>query len=190
MEGAPKPVSDGLYIVGFGANIDPERNISSALATLLNRFGKVHVSRIARTAPIGVPGGAFFLNGALAFRSPLAEQDVKDWFNALETAHGRDRTSPDCKILPRPLDLDILHHLKRAEAPRQEALPRDSYARPFVEDLLAHLDLAHRTAWDPPLDCVALIVAGHRVGERSVTLTSPSSPPHPLFPSPRQDSSL
>ncbi|MCF8480538.1 MAG: 2-amino-4-hydroxy-6-hydroxymethyldihydropteridine diphosphokinase [Rhodospirillum sp.] len=177
-------MTGGLYIVGFGANIAPERNVTSAISALLARFGEVHVSRIARTAPVGVPGGALFLNGALAFQSPLKAEDLKDWFNALETAHGRDRTSPDSKILPRPLDLDILHHIEGSKAPRRDSLPQDSYIRPFVEDLLAHLDLTHRTAWDPPLDCVALIIAGHRVGERSVTLRSPPSPS-----SPRQDCS-
>jgi 2-amino-4-hydroxy-6-hydroxymethyldihydropteridine diphosphokinase len=162
-------VSAPLYILGLGSDIEPERNIARALEALVARFGPIHVSHLARTTPVGVPGEAPFINGAAALRSTLPEGELKAWCNAQETAQGRDRTNPRRKTLPRPLDLDILLRIDDGAPPPPDALPREPYARPFVLDLLAHLGLGPTPPWraGPRVTITAL---GHPLGDRATLI--------------------
>jgi hypothetical protein len=73
-----------------------------------------------------------FLNCLFVTESTLAPQQLKTFFIAMELAHGRDRSDPNCKVLDRPLDIDIL-----------ASSPTDDFAATrvdaYLNELLAEL---------------------------------------------------
>ena len=97
----------GKAYLSLGSNVDPERNLRSAIAALRERFGDLSLSPIYRTAAIGFDGPDF-LNAAAIIESDLDPQALNDWLHALEDAHGRDRSGP--RFGDRPLDIDIVFY--------------------------------------------------------------------------------
>ncbi len=97
----------GKAYLSLGSNLDPERNLRSAIAALHERFGDLSLSPVYRTTAIGFDGPDF-LNAAAVIESDLDPQTLNDWLHALEDAHGRDRSGP--RFGDRPLDIDIVFY--------------------------------------------------------------------------------
>ena len=63
-------------IIGIGSNIDPEKNIASALFFLRQEQEFVSVSSLIKTSPIGISEQPDFLNGAAKV---LTEMELADF---------------------------------------------------------------------------------------------------------------
>jgi len=99
-------------VIAFGANLgDREATIASATRTLAESPGVelVAVSHVYETAAVtdaGVdPEAPGYLNGVLVVETALAPLDLLDLLQAIETAHGRVRTT---HWGDRTLDLDVI----------------------------------------------------------------------------------
>lgn len=97
----------GKAYLSLGSNMDPERNLRSAIAALRERFGDLSLSPVYRTAAVGFEGPDFF-NAAAVIESDLDPPALNAWLHALEDAHGRDRSGP--RFGDRPLDIDIVFY--------------------------------------------------------------------------------
>jgi 2-amino-4-hydroxy-6-hydroxymethyldihydropteridine diphosphokinase len=126
--------------ISLGSNIEPERNLRSAVAALRERFGEVQLSPVYRTRAVGFEGPDF-LNAIAAIESDVHPFALNDWLHALEIAHGRDRR--DKSYSDRPIDLDIIYFGKLVlEGPGDFMLPRPELRHAFVLKPLA--DIAPR----------------------------------------------
>ena len=99
-------------VIAFGANLgDREATIASATRTLAESPGVelVAVSPVYETAAVtdgGVdPEAPGYLNGVLVVETALAPLDLLELLQAIETAHGRVRTT---HWGDRTLDLDLI----------------------------------------------------------------------------------
>jgi 2-amino-4-hydroxy-6-hydroxymethyldihydropteridine diphosphokinase len=91
--------------VSVGSNIDRERNIASAITALEKAFGPLQRSRTFESQAEGFAGDPFY-NLVVGFDTEQSPRQVGDTLNAIEDAHGRDRSSGKCSS--RTLDLDLL----------------------------------------------------------------------------------
>ena len=98
-----------LFIT-IGSNINPQKNIKSALNQLKEIFGKIYKSRLYKSQPVFGPHSSEpqddYINGAILTTSNLSTNYIK--FNILrkiETSLGRVRTID--KYASRTIDLDI-----------------------------------------------------------------------------------
>ena len=134
----------GKAYLSLGSNVDPERNLASALRALRARFGAPVLSPVYRTAAIGFEGPDF-LNSAAIIDSDLDAHALNDWLHALEEQHGRDRGGP--RFGDRPLDIDIVFYddlvidgAENASGPeRALRLPRPELRHAFVLKPLADI---------------------------------------------------
>ena len=97
-----------FYLCSIGSNLDPHQHVSQAVGELLVHFGRLQLSSVIQTKPVGMHSSHDFLNCLFVAESELAPHQLKAHFVAMELAHGRDRSDPRCKVLDRPLDIDIL----------------------------------------------------------------------------------
>jgi 2-amino-4-hydroxy-6-hydroxymethyldihydropteridine diphosphokinase len=164
------------YFVGLGSNIEPHRNIETALDQLVQRFGLVDISRILATAPVGRVKGAF-LNAVASFETELSAKALKELFCGIETAYGRDRAHPDCAHRDRPIDLDIL-----IECPADSreilsaSIPLEDYYRPAALELIHVMGLACSVPPSRVEGAVAIRFGQDRIGLAPVRLVR--SVPH------------
>jgi pteridine reductase len=92
------------YLIGLGSNVDPHRNMPSALKRLQTIFGSIEVSRIRDTAPVG-PMRSRFLNAVALIQTRTTPDPLKALFCELETEFGRNRP------YLRPSALELIHVL-------------------------------------------------------------------------------
>jgi len=105
------------YFIGIGSNISPTLHIPTAVDLLLKTSMNLAISRIIRTAPVGLLDNRnYFLNLAIMIRSSLAAQALKDTLNEIEIRLARDRNDPDRKVKNSTIDLDILLHLENCQS--------------------------------------------------------------------------
>lgn len=95
-------------LCSIGSNIEPINNTALALTRLARLFGQVQISPLVRTRAVAVTGQQDFLNAFIRFESDASDFELKQQLNAIEIDLGRDRSHRDSKILPRPMDIDIL----------------------------------------------------------------------------------
>ena len=95
-------------LCSIGSNIEPVNNTALALTRLARLFGQVQLSPLVRTRAVAVTGQQDFLNAFIRFESDASDFELKQQLNAIEIDLGRDRSHRDSKILPRPMDIDIL----------------------------------------------------------------------------------
>jgi len=103
----PDPVD--AYI-GLGSNLgDPQARLAAAMAALgrLPQSTLEAVSRVYRTAPVGLLEQPDFLNAVARLRTSLAPRALLEALLAIEQDQGRMRSTPNG---PRTLDLDLLLH--------------------------------------------------------------------------------
>jgi len=100
------PASVVAYI-GLGANLgDRRRTLDSAIDALstLPASAVLRTSGLYRSASMGADGPDY-LNAVVALRSALSPLALLQELQAIEAAHGRERSFPNA---PRTLDLDLL----------------------------------------------------------------------------------
>jgi len=123
--------------LSLGSNIEPERNLRTAIAALRARFGEVLVSPVYRTAAVGFDGPDF-LNAVAMIESDIHPFALNDWLHALEEAQGRDRR--DASYSNRPLDIDIIYFGDLIlDGPGDFTLPRPELRHAFVLKPLADI---------------------------------------------------
>lgn len=129
-------------LLSLGSNIEPLKNLSSALSSLRQRFGDLRLSLAYRTAAVGFDGPAF-VNAAVVLDSDLDVHALNDWLHALEDAHGRDRSGP--RFNDRTLDIDIVFFDDLVlEGAGHLQIPRDELRHAFVLKPLAEIAPAFR----------------------------------------------
>lgn len=127
--------------VSIGSNIDPDRNVASALAALRAVFGELVVSAIYQTPAIGFAGEDFH-NLAAGFDTDLPAHEVASRLHAIETAHGRRRQGE--RFASRTLDLDLVLYGDQVidepclKVPREEITHYDFVLCPLAE-IAGHL---------------------------------------------------
>ena len=120
------------YLCGLGSNISPERNLSRALALLVDVTSWLWVSRVLRSDPVGMESENSFLNALVIFWSDLDPEQLKARLNDMEERMGRGRDDPERKLKDHAIDIDILefHHV-----PSFDGQPiTEPYFRKLFED--------------------------------------------------------
>ncbi len=132
-------------LIMLGSNIDPEVNITGAIAALEERFGVIAQSKPCQTAAIGPEGKpnpeqADFVNLAVKIADAgLDAGALRAELRQIEAALGRVRTAD--KYAPRPIDMDIallgdeIHHDEdgKIKIPDPEIFTRSHMALPLAE---------------------------------------------------------
>ena len=93
--------------LSLGSNLEPQRYLPAAVASLRERFGAVTVSPAYRSRSVGFDG-ADFVNLAVGLDTELSPEALNDWLHALEDSHGRRRDRP--RYSDRTLDIDIVFY--------------------------------------------------------------------------------
>jgi len=142
---APEAPGAVAVLVAAGSNVDPERNLRTAVGLLAARYPGLRCSRAWRNAAVGF-AGEDFVNLALAFTTTDDLHEVIRHLQAAEAACGRERAAP--KWAPRSMDLDILLYGEKVLAEPGLTLPRpDLVRRPYMLGPAAELapQLRHPT---------------------------------------------
>jgi 2-amino-4-hydroxy-6-hydroxymethyldihydropteridine diphosphokinase len=122
--------------VSIGSNIDRDRNVAAALASLQREFGELQKSTVYETEAVGFDGDPFY-NMVVGFDTGLSPHQVAALLHRIEDQQGRQRRAG--KFSARTLDLDLLmydqlvldeDHLK---LPRPEILDYAFVLRPLAE---------------------------------------------------------
>ena len=97
-----------IAYVGLGANLGaPRRQLLAALQEL-GRIPQTRVtarSSLYRTAPIGGPDQADYVNAVARLETSLRPEELFSHLQEIERSHGRE---PSFRNAPRTLDLDLL----------------------------------------------------------------------------------
>ena len=123
--------------ISIGSNIDRDKNILASLQALEQQFGKLTISSIYESEPVGFTGDTFY-NLVVGFNSELEVKYVAKQLRQIELDNGRTR---DCqKFSARTLDLDLLLYDDLILNDGRLQIPRDEiehYA--FVLEPLAEI---------------------------------------------------
>ncbi|QKT03167.1 2-amino-4-hydroxy-6-hydroxymethyldihydropteridine diphosphokinase [Ectothiorhodospiraceae bacterium 2226] len=91
--------------VSVGSNVEPARYVRAGIRSLRERFGVLQISSVYESEAVGFAGDNFY-NLVVGFDTTESVTAVARTLQAIEDAHGRDRTGP--RFSPRTLDLDLL----------------------------------------------------------------------------------
>lgn len=92
--------------VSIGSNIDRERHVHRCLDALDETFGKLAISRVFESEPVGFEDRRNFYNLVVAFDSDASVGELQAWCKRLELAN--DRSPATHEPGPRTLDIDLL----------------------------------------------------------------------------------
>ncbi|MGZ5076859.1 MAG: 2-amino-4-hydroxy-6-hydroxymethyldihydropteridine diphosphokinase [Methylobacter sp.] len=129
--------------ISIGSNIDKDKHILASLLALEQAFGKLTVSSIYESEPVGFTGDTFY-NLVVEFDSDQDVKEVAKQLRQIELDNGRTRDSQ--KFSARTLDLDLILYGDLVINDGRLRIPRDEiehYA--FVLEPLAEIapDLKH-----------------------------------------------
>lgn len=127
------------YLIGIGSNIDPATHVAQAMIALGELGRNLKASRVVVTEPVGMVSEHQFHNLVVYLETDLPPVALKERFNQIETAFGRDRTDPLSPVKDRPLDLDILAEVTPSPDWGEILQAADSYYRPLVEELMERI---------------------------------------------------
>jgi len=123
--------------ISIGSNIDRDKNILASLKALEHNFGKLTISSIYESEPVGFTGDAFY-NLVVGFNSELGAKEVAKLLRQIELDNGRARDSQ--KFSARTLDLDLLLYNDLILNDGRLQIPRDEIERyAFVLEPLAEI---------------------------------------------------
>lgn len=126
----------GGYI-SIGSNIDKDKNILASLHALERQFGKLTISSIYESEPVGFTGDTFY-NLVVGFNSELGVKEVAKKLRQIELDNGRTRDSQ--KFSARTLDLDLILYDDLILNDGRLRIPRDEIERyAFVLEPLAEI---------------------------------------------------
>lgn len=132
--------------LSIGSNVARERNIDLAIRRLRERYGKLRLSSIYESEPVGFQG-EYFYNMAAGLQSNDCPEDMVEAFREIENEAGRSRERT--KYGPRTLDIDLLLYDDFVCSQKGFTLPREEITRyAFVLRPLAEIAgaLRHPTA--------------------------------------------
>jgi len=123
--------------ISIGSNIDKEKNILASLKALEHLFGKLIISSIYESEPVGFTGDTFF-NVVVGFDADMDVKTVAKHLRQIELDQGRTR---DCKkFSARTLDLDLILYGDLILSDGRLQIPRDEIERyAFVLEPLAEI---------------------------------------------------
>jgi 2-amino-4-hydroxy-6-hydroxymethyldihydropteridine diphosphokinase len=123
--------------ISIGSNIDKDKNVLSSLQALEHHFGKLTVSSIYESEPVGFSGDSFY-NLVVGFDSDLEVKEVAKRLRQIELDNGR---TPDSqKFSARTLDLDLILYGDLIVNNGRLRIPRDEIERyAFVLEPLAEI---------------------------------------------------
>ena len=122
--------------VSVGSNIDRDRNVAVALASLRREFGELRQSTVYETEAVGFDGDPFY-NLVVGFDTELSPHQVAALLHRIEDQQGRQRRAG--KFSARTLDLDLLLYDQLVldeddlKLPRAEILDYAFVLRPLAE---------------------------------------------------------
>jgi len=122
--------------VGIGSNIERETNIRSAVLRLKARFGRLCLSSVYESQPVGFAGDNFY-NLVAGFDTDIPVERLIGELHDIEQLHSRARTGR--RFEPRTLDLDLLlyddliRHDSAVDIPRREILDYAFVLQPLAE---------------------------------------------------------
>lgn len=123
--------------ISIGSNIDKDKNILASLQALEQCFGKLVVSSVYETEPVGFSGDVFY-NLVVGFESDLEVKQIAKQLRQIELDNGRTRDSK--KFSARTLDLDLLLYGDLIVNDGRLQIPRDEIERyAFVLEPLAEI---------------------------------------------------
>jgi len=117
-------------VISFSSNIEPEMNVSRAVAEISRTCEVVRQSKRERAKAIGAVDQADSLSGAIHVRTHLTKGQLHDWLRLLEQQLGQTRT--DDRSTPRTIDLDIVIWNGQVVDP-------DVYRREFLKEAVREL---------------------------------------------------
>ena len=128
--------------LSLGSNLEPQRYLPAAIASLRKRFGAITVSPAYRSRSVGFDG-ADFVNLAVGLDTELSPEALNDWLHALEDRHGRRRDVP--RYSDRTLDIDIVFYDALVlDGPGHLQIPRKELQHAFVLRPIADIAPAFR----------------------------------------------
>ncbi|KPP99216.1 2-amino-4-hydroxy-6-hydroxymethyldihydropteridine diphosphokinase [Marinobacter sp. HL-58] len=125
--------------VGLGSNMaDPSAQLAGAVARLAALPGTTLLAQspFYRSKPVGPQDQPDFVNGVVWLSTELTALELLDQLQAIEQAHGRERTQ---HWGPRTLDLDLLLYgdetisEERLTVPHAELANRDFVLQPLLD---------------------------------------------------------
>ena len=123
--------------ISIGSNIDKDKHIPASLQALEQLFGKLTLSSVYESEPVGFTGDAFY-NLVVGFDSELGVKEVAKQLRLIELDNGRTRDSQ--KFSARTLDLDLLLYDDLIINDGRLQIPRDEIERyAFVLEPLAEV---------------------------------------------------
>ncbi len=123
--------------ISIGSNIDKDKHIAAGLQALEQLFGKLTISSIYDSEPVGFTGDAFY-NLVVGFNSELGVKEVAKQLRQIELDNGRTRDSQ--KFSARTLDLDLILYDDLIIDDGRLQIPRDEIERyAFVLEPLAEV---------------------------------------------------
>ena len=123
--------------ISIGSNIDKDKNIVASLQALEEHFGKLTISSIYESEPVGFTGDIFY-NLVVGFNSELGVKEVAKQLRQIELDNGRTRDSQ--KFSARTLDLDLILYDDLILNDGRLQIPRDEIERyAFVLEPLAEI---------------------------------------------------
>jgi 2-amino-4-hydroxy-6-hydroxymethyldihydropteridine diphosphokinase len=123
--------------ISIGSNIDKDKNVLASLQALEHHFGKLTVSSIYESEPVGFSGDTFY-NLVVGFDSDLEVKEVAKQLRQIELDNGRTRDSQ--KFSARTLDLDLILYGDLIINDGRLRIPRDEIERyAFVLEPLAEI---------------------------------------------------
>jgi 2-amino-4-hydroxy-6-hydroxymethyldihydropteridine diphosphokinase len=123
--------------ISIGSNIDKDKNILASLHALEQQFGKLTISSIYESEPVGFTGDPFY-NLVVGFNSELDVKEVAKKLRQIELDNGRTRDSQ--KFSARTLDLDLILFGDLVLNDGRLRIPRDEIERyAFVLEPLAEI---------------------------------------------------
>ena len=123
--------------ISIGSNIDRDQNIPASLHALEHHFGKLTISSIYESEPVGFTGDTFY-NLVVGFNSDLGVKEVAKLLRQIELDNGRTRDSQ--KFSARTLDLDLILYDDLILNEGRLQIPRDEIERyAFVLEPLAEI---------------------------------------------------
>lgn len=91
--------------ISIGSNIDPEKNIRSAVKALRERYDGLLLSSVYKSKAVGFDGDDFY-NLVVRFETEEDIEKIVDFLHQIENQHNRDRNVQ--RFCSRTLDMDLL----------------------------------------------------------------------------------
>jgi len=127
-------------VLSLGSNLGNSAEILSSAAEALNEVSEIiALSSFYQTRPVGGPPQPDFLNAVIIIETNLEPEELLMVAQAIEVAHGRERTVDTVKWGPRSLDIDLIKcdelifNSSDLTIPHLRAHEREFVLRPWLE---------------------------------------------------------